>query len=407
MLKIRSESRLNGALAMFTLVFATFVIITTEFMIVGLIPEIASDLGIPIANAGTFVTWFAFSAALLGPPMTMFASRCDLRTFLLAAIAIFSFCNFLIVLAPIYPVVAGVRLLQGSLLPAVASLVALAAIGLAGPQRRTWAISQVNMGVVAATVIGVPAGAIVAEHVGWPLIFGALAVLGAASFAFILSIPASSTTSEKPTMSSELSLLRQPVFLMHLMVSLFLFTGMFTGYTYIAPLISAVAEIESKSVGYALMGFGIAGAIGNWGAGRLRAQEHLSATVSVAFLIAVTMTAIVQVGTNSLWLLGLFIGLWGAAHMAAFVITQVRMIEAGGSAPAFALSLNLSVCNIGIGLGAALGGLAEVRYGVRSIAYFGGATAALAIMLAFVIPAISSAQKNRIFIPKKGAVGGS
>lgn len=405
MLRLRSGPGFGQTLAIFALVFTTFVFITSEFIVVGLIPEMATDLDISLAEAGSFVTWFALAAALFGPPMTMLASRCNPRTFLLVAIALFAAGNFLIAAAPHYSVVASARLLQGSLLPAVASIVTLVAIGIAGKQRRTWAISQVNTGVVGATILGVPVGAIIAEYAGWSLSFGALAALGAVSVGLIWHHFPRSVTTTAPSAFGELSLLRQPAFLLHLLVSLVLFAGMFAGYTYIAPLIAALTDLEGELVGWALMGFGIAGAIGNWGTGRLAAQDRLTATIGVAVTLAIAMIALVPAGLHSQLLVGLCVGLWGASHMAAFVVTQVRVIEAGSGAPAFALSLNISACNVGIGLGAMLGGQAELQWGIEAVAYLGGATALLAVAIALTIPVISSDRKTPSLLRRKEAVG--
>lgn len=138
---------------------------------------------------------------------------------------------------------------------------------------------------------------------------------------------------------------------MHLLLSCILFAGMFAGYTYIAAMLSALANLDAATIGWAPMGIGFAGVFGNWLAGRVVDRDPLAATAWVAFALAFAMAAVAPAGQSLSGLLGLAVGLWGAAHMAAFVTSQVRVMRAGGEAAAFAISLNISVCNLGIGLG--------------------------------------------------------
>lgn len=382
-----AESASSFTLAVGLLAFTTFVIVTTEFVVVGLLPAMAKDLKLSLAEVGWFVTWFALAAALLGPPLTMLAGRCDPRHVLITAAIVFAAGNLAIALASHYFIVVAVRLLQGCALPAVASVAAVAAARLAGAEREGWAVSRVNIGVVAATVLGVPAGAMAADKAGWPASFAGLALLGLISAGLVAVWFPRMEIAKQPSMLTEASLLWRPGFLMHLLLSCILFAGMFAGYTYIAVLLGTLANLDAATIGWALMGFGLAGAFGNWLAGRAVDRDPLAATAWVAFALAFAMTVVAPAGEGLSSLLGLVVGLWGAAHMAAFVITQVRVMRAGREAAAFALSLNISVCNLGIGLGATLGGRIADHYGVGAVGYVGAAAAATALLMAVVMKA--------------------
>lgn len=369
------------------LAFTMFVIVTTEFVVVGLLPAMAKDLNLSLAETGWFVTWFALAAALLGPPLTMLAGRCDTRRVLITTAIVFAAGNLAIALAPHYSIVAAVRLLQGCALPAAASVAVVAATRLVGVEREGWAVSRVNIGVVTATVLGVPAGAMAADYAGWPASFAGLALLGLLSAGFVAAWFPRMEIAKQPSMLTEVSLLWRLDFLMHLLLSCILFAGMFAGYTYIAALLGAEANLDGTTLGWALMGFGLAGAFGNWIAGRVADRDPLAATAWVTFVLAFAMAVVAPVGESLSSLLGLIIGLWGAAHMAAFVITQVRVMSAGREAAAFALSLNISVCNLGIGVGATLGGRIVDHYGVGAVGYVGAATATAALLMAIVMKA--------------------
>jgi DHA1 family inner membrane transport protein len=171
---------------------------------------------------------------------------------------------------------------------------------------------------------------------------------------------------------------------------------MFAGYTYIAAFLAAVTGFDGAIIAWLLLGFGLAGALGNWIAGRVVDRDPLAATASVAAALAFAMAAVGLAG-GSLPAFLLIAGMWGAAHMAAFVVCQVSAMAAGREAPAFAMSLNISVCNLGIALGAALGGLIVARYGVEATGFGAAALAAAALLIALTMMAarFGSVRRSR------------
>lgn len=298
-------------LAIGLLAFANFVIVTSEFIVVGLLPAMASDLGVSLAEAGRLVTWFALAAAIAGPPATMLAARSEPKLIVMLTALVIAAGNLAVVLAPRYEALVVVRIAQGCALTVFVS------------------VSTVAAG-----------------------------------------------------------------FLAHLLLSSVLFTAMFAGYTFIAPLLGTVAGVSGTAVGWMLAGFGLAGILGNWAAGHAADRDPLVATVAVAFALAVAMAA-VGLATNAPVLLMIIIGLWGAAHMAAFVVSQVRVMQAGRGAPALAMSLNISVCNFGIALGAVFGGWIADGRGVENVGYGGGAAATVAILIASAMVAARASTKSK------------
>jgi len=159
---------------------------------------------------------------------------------------------------------------------------------------------------------------------------------------------------------------------------------MFAGYTYIAALLGNLANIDGSTIGWVLMGFGLAGVLGNWVSGRVVDRDPIAASAWVAFALTFAMAVIAPAG-KSLFGLIFVVGLWGSAHMAAFVISQIRVMKAGRGAEAFALSLNISACNLGIGFGATLGGSVVDHYGVEVVGYAGAAAVAVAFLITIVM----------------------
>jgi MFS transporter, DHA1 family, inner membrane transport protein len=378
---LRARS-LTGAITM--LAFATAVIVATEFIVVGLLPMIARDLDVSLAETGLFVTWFALSSAILGPILTIVAGRLEPRTVLVAALLVFGFGNLVVALVPNYTAITAVRAVQGAALPVFVSIANAAVVRLAGPGREGRAIALVNIGVVAGLVLAVPAGVVLADHSGWSTSFVGLAILAIIATANIgTAFPRLGNTGLASIMAQAM-ILRQPLFLAHLLLSAVLFTAMFAAYTYLAAFLEIVAGFDGRDVALALVGFGVAGLFGNWVAGRVVDRGPTTATAGVAVALILATTAVALAG-GALRLLLPLLALWGAAHTAAFVLCQVRVMLAGASAPAFASSLNISACNVGIAAGAIAGGWIIERYGIESIGFGSAGLAALTLIIAVLV----------------------
>jgi len=380
------ESKYSITLAIGLLAFTLFVIVSSEFMVMGLLPAMASDLNISLAKAGWFVTGFALAASLLGPALTILAGRYNSRNFLIISAIAFAAGNLVIALAPHYIWVITIRILQGGILPAAVSIVAVESVRLAGAENKGWAVSRVNLGTAATTILGIPAAVILADKLGWPASFAGFALLGLISAGLIylwLPVVSQKTHSQSPMLSG-IALLRRPHFLTHLLLSCILFAGMFVGYTYIAALLGTLASVEGAITAELLMAFGFAGVFGNWLSGRFVDRDPIAASAWVALALVFSM-AVVAPAAKSLLCLTFAAGLWGTAHMAAFVICQIRIMKASEGAEAFALSLNISACNLGIGLGATLGGSIVTHHGVEAVGYGGAAVASIALLVSVMM----------------------
>lgn len=368
------------------LAFANFVIVTTEFVILGLLPAMAHDLGLSLAEVGWFVTAFALAAAVLGPPLTLLADRYAARSVFMAAALVFAAGNLIAILVSDPAALIAVRIVQGSVLPVFVSVASVAAARLVSPDRQGWAISLVNTGVVAATVLGIPIATMAADAAGWRVSFTGLAVLGLISAGLIAIWFPHTATVASPARHAGAALLWRRRFLAHLLLSGVLFTAMFTGYTYVAAFLGTVAGFDGTAIGWMLMGFGIAGVFGNWLAGRLVDRDPIAASLSVAAALTALMASAALAAPLPALLVALVL-LWGIAHMAAFVVSQVRVVSAGKEAPAFAMSMNISICNLGIALGATLGGRIAATYGIDTVGYGGSAIAVVAAVIAVAMMA--------------------
>jgi predicted MFS family arabinose efflux permease len=334
--------------------FATAVVVTTEFVAVGLLPAMARDLHLAIGDAAVVVTGFALAAAILGPFLTIAASHIQPRNVLAIALAIFALGNLAIAWMPTLATVVAIRAVQGAVLPVFGSVGNAAVAELAGAGREGTVIARINIGLVAVSLLGVPGGVALADRFGWQAAFGALGALSVLALVALNRVFPRIAVAQRSPVLAQARILLQPMFQGHLLLSGMLFVAMFTGYTYLAVFLEQAAHFDGRGIALALLGFGAAGVLGNTLAGRIVDRAPIGTTAAVAFAIVIATATLGPARSNLLVLLTV-LGFWGAAHAAAFVVCQTRVLRAGSQAPAFALSLNMSVCNLGIAAGSLAG----------------------------------------------------
>ena len=376
-----SPKQLRAWLTILTV--ANFVIVTTEFVTVGLTPRLMRDLEISAARTGSLISVFALSAAIFGPILTIALRRTERRILLAAVVAVFSALNLVIAAVPVFWTVALARMVQGGLLPVFISAASVVAADLAGAKHAGKAVAVLNYGVAAATVGGIPLATLLADKVGWPSVFVCMGSLGLTAAILLFSAVPELRRQEPPSIGAQLALIRQPVFIAHLLLSMATFTAMFAGYAYLGVLLHNSAGFEGNALSAALFGFGAAGILGNWIAAQAVDRGPLAAcAINIAALgIAMTFTAALP----SKPLQAIACLAWGVFHMASFVFSQVRVLEAGKAAPTFAAALNISVCNAGIALGATFGGAVTEQFDARAAAFAGAAISVLATIIALAL----------------------
>lgn len=390
--------RLRRAIAL--LAPSTAVAVAVEFAAAGLLPAMARDFDVSSAEAGHLVGGFALAAAVLGPPLTMAVSRADPRAVLAASLLVFGLGNILAVLVPVYSLVLVVRIVQGAMLPVFVSLGIAAVATLAPAGRQGRAIAQVNLGVVVGVVLALPAGVALAERLDWTTSFAALGILALIAATLVgLGFPAGGGAAA-PSIRRQGAILRDPAFISHLLLSAAVFTAMFAAYTYLSTFLEAVAGFGGAEVALALAGFGLAGLLGNEIAGRIVDRGPIAATAGAAGILGVA-TAAVSLAGGALWALLPLLAIWGAAHTAIFVLCQVRVVLAGSRAKAFASSLNIAACNLGIALGAAGGGWVTEAHGIGAIGFGAGVLAAFALGVAAITARLDRRPMAGAFMPRR------
>ena len=369
---------------------AGFTVLTTEFLIVGLLPPLARDLHVTVSQAGLLVTLFAFTVAATGPLLTALMANVDRKRLFVAVLVLFGASNAVAAMAPNIGIMAVARFVPALALPVFWSLASATAVELAGPARAGRAVSMVAFGIVAATVFGIPIGVLISDAFGWRAAFGVLAVVALAKAVLLwVYFPRPPKQAHDIKLKTQLRILRNPWVVGNVLLSLLVFTGMFTAYTYLADMLERLAGFNGQWVGWSMMAFGAIGLLGNWAGGRLADRSALGATLLFSALMAAGLAVLGPV-MRTPGLLAVALGIWGIAQAALFIVCHVRVMKSAPEAPAFAASLNISGANIGIGLGAIVGGQVIDGYGLASL----GVAAAGIVLAAVGLAALLMATRR-------------
>lgn len=364
------------------LALACFAIGTTEFVIVGILPEVASDLGISLSRAGLLVTGYAIGVALGGPFVVKLTARWPRKTVLLVLLGVFIAGNVLSALAPDYASLMAGRLVASLTHGSFFGIGAVVASDIAGPSKRGAAIALMFSGLTLATVLGVPLGTLIGQAWGWRSTFVAVSALGLLALMGVawLLPPCPSTSSVGG--ANIMAVVRRPRMLVALMLTVFSFGGVFAAFTFITPMLVNVTGLSPHAAAGTLFLFGLGMTLGNAVGGRLADWKLLPSLVGI--LIALT---VVELGVSFALSQPAFavpmIFLWGFAAFCAVPGLQTNVVNEAQDAAAIASTLNVSAFNIGNAAGAWVGSLmvgAEVP--LKLLPAYAGAIAAAAAVIA-------------------------
>ncbi|HEY4292300.1 MFS transporter [Luteibacter sp.] len=373
-------SNLSSRLPVVILAVAAFLIVTTEYLIVGLLPALARDLGISISTAGQLVTLFAVVVALSGPPLTAALSHVDRKRLFVAILVVFALANALAASASSLWVLAIARFVPALALPVFWGTASETAAKLAGADRAGQAVSRVYLGISAALLFGIPLGTLIGDALGWRAAFWLLAVLCAVMAMTLAATMPRIERSPRIHLRDQAAIFREPFFLGNVALSVVVFVAMFTAYTYLADVLERLASVPSAQVGWWLMGFGAIGLVGNALGGKLVDRSPLAATGGfVALLIVGMLAAFAMTGSRLGFLFAL--AAWSIAYTALFPVSQVRVMKSVTHSQALAGTTNVAAANAGIAVGAVLGGIAIPTWGLGSIGIVAGIAGVLALAI--------------------------
>ncbi|KRG68167.1 MFS transporter [Pseudoxanthomonas dokdonensis] len=344
-------------IGLYALTAGAFGIGTTEFVIMGLLMQVAGDLQVSLAQAGLLISGYALGVFVGAPLLTAASSRLPRKTVLVALMLVFTLGNLLCALAPNYAVLMLARVITSLAHGTFFGVGAVVATGLVAEDRKASAISIMFTGLTVATLLGVPAGAWLGLHFGWRSTFWAVSLIGVLATVIIaLWVPADRERPAPVAFATELRALAQPQVMLGLLMTVLGFGGMFTVYTYIQPLLTQVTGFADSAVSPILLVFGVGMIAGNLLGGRL-ADRNLTRALLVTLLALALVMAAMGLVLHLRWAMVLFTGLLGAAAFATVSPLQLMVLRQAGAAQNLASSLNIGAFNLGNALGAWLGGV--------------------------------------------------
>jgi DHA1 family inner membrane transport protein len=369
-------------LAVLALALGGFGIGTTEFVAMGLLPDIASTLKITEPTAGHVISAYALGVVVGAPLIAALTARVPRKTLLLTLMAVFTLGNLASVLAPSYPTLMLARFVAGLPHGAYFGVAALVAAHLMGPQNRAKAVAHVMCGLTVATVLGVPIASWLGQTLGWRSAFGLVVAIGLVTVAALsVWLPAQLRTMQSTSPLTELGALKRIQVWLALLVGMIGFGGMFAVYTYISTTMTDVAGLPRALVPLALMVFGLGMVFGNLIGGRLADRSVIRALYLSLGALGVVLAVFVLASHNSLTALMVLFGI-GAAGSAVAPALQTRLMDVAHGAQTLAAALNHSSLNIGNATGAWVGGVViAAGYGYSAPAAAGALLAAAGLMV--------------------------
>ena len=351
------EIPIRLSLPILALAAASFGIGTTEFVIMGLLPDVARSLSVTIPQAGYLVSGYALGVVIGAPIVAMVTAGIPRKTALLALMALFTIGNLGCALAPDYWLLMTARVVTAFAHGAFFGIGAVVASNLVPREQRTQAVSLMFAGLTLANVLGVPFGTALGQAAGWRAAFWAVVVIGIVAFLAISRFVPSGMPGTRGGLAKEFRALGRWPVLLPMVISTMASVSMFSLFTYITPLLEEVTGLTPHGVTGALLAIGVGLTIGNLIGGRLADRNLLSTIIGAFVCLVIVLGALALVVHMALPTLVLLI-LWGGIAFALVSPLQIWVVDAATDAPNLASTLNQGAFNLGNATGAWIGGVA-------------------------------------------------
>lgn len=371
-------------LALLALAIGAFGIGTTEFVIMGLLPEIASGFGVSVPTAGLLVTGYALGSSRRRADHDRHRTRVPRKRMLMLLMALFVIGNVVSALAPAFGVLLAGRVIASFAHGAFFGIGSVVAAGLVPPAKRANAIALMFTGLTVANVVGVPLGTFIGQAAGWRVTFLVVASLGLVGLLGILRLVPDLPKPEGVRLRHELGALGNVQVILAMAMTVLGFGGVFAAVTYIAPMMTEVAGYADSSVTWLLVLLGAGMVAGNLVGGRF-ADRRLMPMLFSALGGLTTVLALFTVTAHDKASAAVTLFLIGALGFATVPPLQKRVLDQAAGAPTLASAVNIGAFNLGNALAAWFGGLViSAGFGYTAANWVGAALALSALLVAFL-----------------------
>ncbi|GAA5586925.1 inner membrane transport protein YdhP [Acinetobacter calcoaceticus] len=371
----------NTAFSLLALAIGAFAIGTTEFSPMGLLPNIANDLGISIPTAGMLITGYALGVMLGAPFMTLWFGGFARRNALIFLMAIFTVGNLIAAFSPSYMSLLGARLITSLNHGAFFGIGSVVAASIVPAHKQASAVATMFMGLTIANIGGVPLATWVGQNIGWRMSFLAISLLGIITMLALWKALPQGMVAQKPNVKAELKVLTRTPVILALLTTVLGAGAMFTLYTYIAPSLAEFTHASPTFITFMLMLIGVGFSIGNHLGGRF-ADLSINKTLIGFLVLLIVMMVTFPILAQSQIGAAIALVIWGAATFALVPPLQMRVMSVAHEAPGLASSVNIGAFNLGNAVGAAAGALVlDLGWGYSAVSFAGALLAGLALLL--------------------------
>lgn len=370
-------------ISLFSLTAGAFAIGMTEFVIMGLLPDVAEDLHVTIPQAGQLITSYAMGVAIGAPILALFTNKLPQKLLLCLLMALFILGNTIAVIAPNYTILMGARILTALAHGTFFGVGGVIAINLVRPDKRAGAVSVMMAGLTIANIMGVPFGTFIGQQLGWRASFGAIVIMGIISLVGILCFIPRVQQEKSASIIQQFRALTQPRLLLMLLMGALGSGSLFTVFTYITPLLEEVTGFSEHNVAWILVLFGFGVTFGNIVGGKLadwKLMPSLLGNYAALALILVIFNFTVHLPVAAV----ITIFIWGAAAFGILPGLQVRIMMMAKDAPTLASTSNHSANNLGNASGAFIGGWVITHMGLTYLPWAGALLPVLGLILGLI-----------------------
>ncbi|MDE1193406.1 MAG: MFS transporter [Arachidicoccus sp.] len=354
---------------LFVLALGVFGIATTEFGVIGILPELASVFKVSIDKAGWLLSAFAIIVAVFGPFMVSLLSPYDRKKVLVFSLLVFAVSNALSALATNFTFLLIVRMLPAFFHPVYWSIALATAVENAPPNQSSKAVSTIFSGLTIATVLGVPLATLLVDLWNWQSSFLLSAMVNIASLAGLMWLLPTINATNTKTGYSKKEILRKPLLWINILLAFCIITAMYSTYGYMADFLKSVSKMNGKEVSIMLFLFGIAGVFGNRIVGKYMSGKPFQTTF--LFLVALILVHLLLFVFGSYFVpMIVIVGIWGLIHTGGFLISNVSVASSVvPEAQEFVNSIFTSCGNLAVTVGAIIGGFWIVHFGVQQVVW--------------------------------------
>ncbi|MDW3930006.1 MFS transporter [Staphylococcus saprophyticus] len=353
-------------IAIWMLAIGAFAIGMTEFVIMGLLPNIARDFDVTVSQAGQLITGYALGVAIGGPIIVMLTIKWNRKYLLIVLMGIFIIGNLTASFSPNYGFMMTSRIITSLAHGSFFGIGSILAASMVRPEKRASAMALMFMGLSMSNILGVPFGTLIGQNFGWPMTFIIISIIGAlALIGIIIFVPMQRETI-KSSVLNELQILKEKRLWLTLAVTLFGFSSVFAYFTYISTVLIDVSNVQENLISYLLIIFGIGVTLGNVVGGKL-ADWNLNKALKIIFIVFILYFILLYfVQMNSILMVAgiFFFGLIGFSMSPSL---QFKSTLISQDAPTLASTLNQSAFNLGNALGAFIGGVVVTYLPIASL----------------------------------------